>query len=154
VPARTGFDGEARNRRGGKAEDERDVWMLVGPRGWDQPDDASDVELAIMVSPARTRRSLIERMDRVLGGKPAGFHVRLVVLYVEGSVEDDTSNEDALAIAESRPPSKKMKRFTARDTDALYEFLVAGRRVVTLPPDAGPQPQQPASVQTFLPERE
>ncbi|HVT64549.1 MAG TPA: DEAD/DEAH box helicase family protein [Mycobacteriales bacterium] len=135
IPARIGFDGEARNRRGGKAEDERDSWMLVGPRGWDQPHDATDVELAIVISPARTRRQLIERMDRILGGKPQGFHVRMVVLYIEASVEDDTVNEEARAITAAWPKAKRMQRFTAGDTDGLYEFLVSARRIVTLPPD-------------------
>jgi superfamily II DNA or RNA helicase len=154
VPARTGFDGEARNRRGGKAEDDRDVWMLAGPRGSDQPDDASDVELAIVVSPPRTRRQLIERMDRVLGGKPEGFHVRYVVLYIEGSVEDDTVNEEARAIQAARPQPKRMKRFTARDTDSLYEFLVAGRRVVTLPPEPAVETATADPQPSSVPERE
>jgi superfamily II DNA or RNA helicase len=148
IPARVGFDGEARNRRGGKAEDDRDIWMLAGPRGWDQPEDASDVELAIVVSPARTRRQLIERMDRILGGKPDGFHVRLVVLYIEGSVEDDTVNEEARTIQVARPQPKRMKRFAARDTDSLYEFLVAGRRVVTLPPGPAAEPQPASDLDT------
>jgi superfamily II DNA or RNA helicase len=127
-----GGDGDGRNRRGGKGDDDRDVWQLVTPR--DSAETGSAVDLAVMASPPRNRRQLIERMDRILGSQPGG-HVRLVVLYVEGSAEDDSLGADAAPIYGVMQHARRLQRFAARDTDALLEFLIAGRRVVELPSD-------------------
>ncbi|HVV76390.1 MAG TPA: hypothetical protein VHC43_10170 [Mycobacteriales bacterium] len=135
TPIRTAVNGEARIRRLGKTEEDRDSWLLVGPRGSNPAEASSPIDLAIMVSPPRSRQQLIERLDRVLGGRTTNRHVRIAVLYVEDSIEDDTADEDAAAIAEVIPYARRLQRLSGRDDDKLLEFLAAGRRVVTLPAD-------------------
>jgi RNA polymerase primary sigma factor len=146
-----GGDGDGRNRRGGKGDDDRDVWRLVTPQ--DAGGVAGSVDLAIMVSPPRNRRQLIERMDRVLGGQPGG-HVRLVVLYIEGSAEDDSVGAEAAPIYGAMQHARRLQRFAARNTDQLLEFLVAGRRVVELPADPAAERLQRGSAFSVDPTRE
>jgi hypothetical protein len=136
-----GGEGEPRSRRGGKADDDRDTWRLVVPRDGTPPAPGQSIDLVIVVSPARTRRQLVERMDRALGGRQAGTHVRLVVLYVEATIEDELVGNGPLGgfMAHAR----RLQRFTGRDHDELLAFLAAGRRVLTLPADpAVERPQQ------------
>ena len=111
-----GDDGDGRNRRGGRGEDDRDVWQYVAPRDGAEPADQGVVDLAIMVTPPRSRRELVERMDRILGAQPAGGHVRVAVLYVEASVEDDTTSTDAQPVAEVMSRARRLQRFTSRDS--------------------------------------
>ncbi|HWC36256.1 MAG TPA: hypothetical protein VG650_15725 [Mycobacteriales bacterium] len=137
---RTGVNGEQRTRRLGRAEEDRDTWLLAGPRGAAAPADLSGIDLAIMVSPPRNRRQLVERLDRILGGETAGGHVRLVVLYVEASIEDELAAGETAPITEVAAHAKRVQRFTSRDPDDLLDFLATGRRVLTLPPDTTAAP--------------
>ncbi len=137
TPQRPEPAGESRLRRGAKSEDDRDVWLLVSPREAAAPTPSADstVDLVIMVSPPRSRRDLVERLDRAIGGAQPGGHVRLVVVYIEASVEEERASGGDQPLATIAPLARRRQRFTARDTDALLQFVAEGRRVVTLPPD-------------------
>jgi hypothetical protein len=142
TPIHTSSEGESRIRRGGK-DDEHDVWQLITPAVGPQPGAPTEADLGIVLSPARNRRQLVERMQRNLGGR-RDRHVRLVVLYIEGSVEDDAVGEET-ALGGVMTHARRLQRFTSRDTDALLDFLSSGRRVVTLPADTEVSQQIPTN---------
>ena len=61
---------------------------VVAPQLLDEGVDVPAADLAIILAASRSRRQMIQRMGRVLRRKPDGRVARLVVVFVEGTVED------------------------------------------------------------------
>ena len=67
---------------------EGDLVALVAPHVLDEGVDVPEADLAVVVAASRSRRQMVQRLGRVLRRKPDGRSARLVVLFVEGTVED------------------------------------------------------------------
>src|SRR5690606_499920 len=82
----SGLDDSERRRRLRRFENGL-IDVLVAPRILDEGVDLPDVDLAVVVAAANSRRQMIQRMGRILRLKN-GRLSRLAVLYLEGTVED------------------------------------------------------------------
>lgn len=66
---------------------------LVAPTILDEGLDLPDVDLGIVMGGAKSRRQMIQRMDRVLRLKKDGRKATFVVVYARGTTEDVTQTD-------------------------------------------------------------
>ncbi|HEX3705178.1 MAG TPA: DEAD/DEAH box helicase family protein [Mycobacteriales bacterium] len=113
-------------RADGSRDDDSEVFLVAGRHAGADGDGPSDVDLAILVGASRSKRQMIQRLDQVITKKPDGRHGHLVVVYVEGTVEDDHTSDEAPVITTVMARAARIGRFSAGETDGLLDFLASG----------------------------
>lgn len=122
--AATRLDAGDRARRAGHAPDDDGEFCLLAGRN--RAEAIPAIELAIFLGDSRSRRQLIQRVGQVVSDR-GGRRAHLVVLYIEGTPEDDLGNAEPPLTTELIRHATKVERFTASDTEGLLEFIATGR---------------------------
>ena len=117
------LDGQGCKTTQSLTRSDRDICILAGARAGDDGSDLTDTDLAIVVGASRSKRQLIQRLDQVITDNADDRHGRLVILYVEGTVEDDLVSDESPFITTVMPQAARLQRFSAGETDALLDFL-------------------------------
>ena len=89
----SGMDGEERQLRMASFRDGA-VHLLSAPRLLDEGIDVPEADLGIVVAASRSQRQMIQRLGRVIRKKHDDRPGRLVVLFVKGTSEDPSRDED------------------------------------------------------------
>jgi superfamily II DNA or RNA helicase len=120
--ALTGVELGRRSRRADGGRDGDDICLVATPRGADESVNFADIDLAIIVGASGGSRQVMHRLGQVLRPKADERHSRLVALYVQGTDEDDYS-DDASSIATITPYAASSSELSASETTALTDFL-------------------------------
>lgn len=67
---------------------EKTISTIVAPKILDEGIDVPEANLAIIMTATRSKRQLIQRLGRILRKKNNGSDARLIVMFVENSIED------------------------------------------------------------------
>ncbi len=98
--------------------------VVTAPQVLDEGVDVPAADLAVILASSRSRRQMIQRMGRVLRRKPSGRRARLVVVHVEGTIEDPALGAHEGFLDEVTGVADSVRRFhSGPDTDALCSFL-------------------------------
>lgn len=104
--------------------------VIAAPRVLDEGIDVPAADLAVIVGASRSRRQMVQRMGRILRRKPDGRRARLVVLFVEGTVEDPRKGAHEAFLEEMVDVADEVYIFTqetvGRGPEALLEALHRG----------------------------
>jgi nicotinamide riboside kinase len=77
----------------------------------------------IVVGDSRNKRQLIQRLGQSIEARSDGSHGRLVVVYVEGTSEDDEAVGASPYVLGLLPHAAKVEHFTGTETDAVHAFI-------------------------------
>jgi hypothetical protein len=114
--------GQLRARRAERSVDD-DVCLLASPRDLGTETATTEPGIVVALGDSRTARQLIQRLGHVLARQDGDRHARVVVICVEGSVEDDGARSASPYIAGITPHAAKVEHFTGTETDALHAFI-------------------------------
>lgn len=90
---------------------------VVAPQLLDEGVDVPAADLAIVLAASRSRRQMIQRMGRVLRRKSDGRIARLVVVFVEGTVEDPALGAHDLFLDEVTEAAESVLTFRSATTE-------------------------------------
>jgi superfamily II DNA or RNA helicase len=92
----------------------QDTTMVSAPRVLDEGIDVPDADLAIVLAASSSRRQMIQRVGRTLRKRP-GKVARLVVMYVEGTVEDPNNGAHQSFLDEVTAVTRDIRYFGPND---------------------------------------
>jgi superfamily II DNA or RNA helicase len=120
--ALTGVELGRRSRRADGSRDSDDICLVAMPRGVEESVNFADIDLAIIVGASGGSRQVMHRLGQVIRPKADARHSRLVAVYVQGTDEDDYS-DDASSIATITPYAASASELSGAETSALADFL-------------------------------
>ena len=103
-----------------------DLDVLCAPKVLDEGVDIPRADLAVVIGGSTSRRQMIQRMGRVLRRKPDAHQARMVILYVEGTAEDPSSDGRGheMFLATATRAADAWHQFGAETSaDTIYAFL-------------------------------
>src|SRR4051812_24402465 len=104
----------------------RRLHAVAAPRVLDEGIDVPDADLGIVMSANRTRRQMIQRMNRILRRKRPGGRARFVIVYAKDTLEDPAHRIDRDGFVEEiERISEATGVFDARHFGALDDFIAA-----------------------------
>jgi RNA polymerase primary sigma factor len=99
--------------------------VVAAPKLLDEGIDVPAADLAAILATSRSRRQMVQRMGRVLRRKEDGRIARIVVFFVEDTIEDPSrgSHEDFFDLI--LPAAEDVRRFSSspEETAKLIGFL-------------------------------
>ena len=95
---------------------------VVAPQLLDEGVDVPAADLAIILAASRSRRQMIQRIGRVLRRKADGRVARLVVMFVEGTVEDPALGAHDLFLDEVTTVADAVQTFRSTTSDEPGSF--------------------------------
>lgn len=99
--------------------------VVAAPKLLDEGIDVPAADLAAILATSRSRRQMVQRMGRVLRRKEDGRIARIVVFFVEDTIEDPSrgSHEDFFDLI--LPAAEEVRRFSSSPEEIakLIEFL-------------------------------
>lgn len=86
------------------------IEAIVAPRLLDEGIDVPDADLGVVVSAARSRRQMVQRMGRVIRPKPDGQRATFVVIFGRDTREDPANGAHSAFLEEVLPLARQVDR--------------------------------------------